>query len=52
MDQVEVFLIVQLLRQIAPYIKEMAKRTENTTDDLVAEFICRLVGINANEKKE
>lgn len=52
MKQVEGFLIIQILRLLCPYLKQMAARTENPTDDKVVDFVCRLVGADDTTAKE
>jgi len=36
-------LIINLIRLLCPYLKEMAKKTESPIDDLVVRIICSLV---------
>lgn len=36
-------LVIDILRLLCPFLKEMAARTDNEVDDLVVSFICSLV---------
>jgi len=35
--------IITVLRLLCPYLKAMAARTDNKIDDLVVDFICKIV---------
>lgn len=44
MNAISAHLLVQVLRLLCPYLKEMAARTENEVDDKVVKFLCDLAG--------
>ncbi|GAH64091.1 unnamed protein product [marine sediment metagenome] len=36
-------LIINIIRLLAPYLREMAKKTDSPIDDMIVNIICSLV---------